>query len=220
MPDYAFSPLSRRGLMAGGLVLFACPALAAAPAGRRLSFVVSRNGEEVGAHRMTFSGPAAAPRVLTEVEMLVKLGPVPVFRYRHTAEERWADGRFQSLETRTNANGRNRHVVARRTSAGVVIEAGRERIAAPEDAAPLTHWNTAAFGDPLFNPQEGKLLKIAANRRGGETIRLTDGSPLAATRWTLRGDAEIDNWYDAQGVWAALRGKLPDGSTMDYKRAA
>ena len=129
--------VSRRALLALGLATFAAPALAAPPRAGRLAFAVFRNGVEVGRHRMTFQGPADAPRVLTEVEMLVKLGPVPVFRYRHTADERWADGRFASLETRTDANGKVRRVAARRTPGGVVIEAGKSRIVAPAAAAPM-----------------------------------------------------------------------------------
>lgn len=219
-PDAA--NLSRRTLAASALLALIYPAAAraAAPAGGRLSFVVSRNGVVVGEHRMTFSGDAASPRVLTEVEMVVKLGPVPVYRYRHSAEEHWIDGRFATLTTRTNANGRARSVTARRTAAGVMIDTLNGRIAAPADAAPLTHWNTAAYADPLFNPQEGKLLNIAARRRGLETIRMANGASLQATRWSLRGEAEIDNWYDASGAWAALRGKLEDGSTMEYRRRA
>jgi hypothetical protein len=213
-------PWSRRGLLGAGMAAVLSPAaFAAAPRGGTLSFVVSRNGVVVGRHHMTFSGPAEALQVLTQVEMTVKLGPVPVFRYRHTADERWSDGRFASLETYTDANGRKRRVAARRTEAGVLIDAGAGKIAAPADTAPLTHWNQAALGERLFNPQEGKLLKIAARKGAIETLKTADGGPLRATRWTLRGDAEIDNWYDSAGAWAALRGKLPDGSTMEYRRS-
>jgi hypothetical protein len=219
MQDNRTEACSRRTLLAAGLLALApAHALAAAPRSGKLSFVVSRNGVTVGEHNMSFSGDAASPRVVTEVDLLVKLGPVPVFRYRHTAEERWTDGRFASLETRTDANGRARRVLAQRTGAGVLIETERGKITAPADAAPLTHWNTAAFGDRLFNPQEGKLLSISANRGGQELVKAANGAAVRATRWSLRGEAEIDNWYDAAGAWAALRGKLPDGSTMEYRR--
>ena len=222
MPGTNAIALPRRAFLVGGLALAGLPglALAAAPRSGRLVFQVSRNGAVVGEHRMTFDGSSASPTVTTEVEMTVKLGPVPVFRYRHTAKERWSGGRFASLETRTDANGRARTVVARRTDAGVLIEAGRDRIAAPADAAPLTHWNTSAFADPLFNPQEGKLLRINARRIGTEKFPRADGAQVSAMRWSLRGEAEIDNWYDASGVWTGLRGKLPDGSTMEYRRLA
>ena len=71
---------------------------------------------------------------------------------------------------------------------------------------------------PLFNPQTGKLLKLSVRQRGPETIILGDGRSLSAQRVSFTGDAQIDNWYDEAGVWTALRGRLDDGSTMEYRR--
>lgn len=212
--------LQRRTFLASGaLLLLPNLARAAMPAGRKLAFAVFRNGARVGDHLMTFSGEPGAVTVTTQVTMAVKLGPVPVFRYRHRAVERWSGGRFASLETSTNANGKQQSVTARRTDAGVSIEAGKGRILAPASTLPLTHWNAQALSGPLFNPQEGKLVKVSARRMGRETVKLAAGQGMEATRWSLRGEAEIDDWYDADGVWAALRGKLPDGSMMEYRRA-
>ncbi|HEX6866102.1 MAG TPA: DUF6134 family protein, partial [Caulobacteraceae bacterium] len=81
--------------------------------------------------------------------------------------------------------------------------------------APLTHWNPAALDGPLFNPQTGQLLDVRTRRHAGERLPPPQRGP--ATRWTVRGDAEIDDWYDANGVWAALRGKLPDSSELEYR---
>ena len=53
---------------------------------------------------------------------------------------------------------------------------------------------------------------------GAERIKLANGELIAATRWSLRGESQIDNWYDQGGAWAALRGRLTDGSTMEYRR--
>lgn len=197
--------ISRRRLLAGGLALIAAPAWAAEPGGRRLTFAVFRNGARIGEHHMVFAGDGASQVATTEVEMAVKLGPIVAYRYRHHAVERWSGGRFSSLETTTDANGRAQRVNARRGESGVVVETGKGRIVGPADAAPLTHWNTAAFARPLFNPQEGKMLRVSATRAG-------------ARQWSIRGEAEIDDFYDEAGVWSGLRGKLRDGSTMEYRR--
>lgn len=212
--------LRRPLLAAGALLLFPGFATAALPAQRKLSFAVFRNGARVGDHEMTFAGDPGAVTVRTEVRMAIKLGPVPVFRYRHQATERWAGGRFASLETTTDANGKRQAVAARRDARGVTIEANGRRLAAPASALPLTHWNPEALSNPLFNPQEGKMLKVAVRRIGQETVTLADGRQIPALRWSVRGEAEIDDWYDQAGIWAALRGKLPDGSTMEYRRVA
>lgn len=197
--------ISRRGLVAAGLALIAAPAWAAERSGRRLTFAVFRNDAKVGEHHMVFAGDGTSQVATSEVEMVVKLGPIVAYRYRHHAVERWAGGRFASLETATDANGRKQRVNARRGEGGVILETGRGRVLGPADAAPLTHWNTAAFSRPLFNPQEGKMLKVTATRTGPR-------------QWSVRGEAEIDDFYDDAGVWSSLRGRLKDGSTMEYRR--
>lgn len=198
--------IDRRLFIAGGLGCAPGLALAATPAGRRLVFSVLRNGTRIGEHLMSFAGDPASPTVTTDVGMTVKLGPVPVFRYRHHAVERWAGGRFASLETTTDSGGRAERVSARRTEAGVIIETAKGRVTGPPGVRPFTHWNPEVFAGPLFNPQEGKLLKVTARKVGPR-------------QWAVRGEAEIDDFYDEAGVWSALKGRLQDGSMLEYRRA-
>jgi len=212
---------TRRMLLAAGAALLT-PGLARAapgsPPGGALAFAVFRNGVRVGDHAMTFTGAAGAMTIVTRVAMTVRLGPVPVYRYSHRATERWSGGQFVGLETVTDGGGRKQSVSARRTAGGIVIQSGAGRVEAPATALPLTHWNPAALAGPLFNPQEGKLLKVSARRVGREAVKRADGGRVDAVRWTLTGEAQIDDWYDDAGTWVALRGKLPDGSTMEYRR--
>lgn len=209
-------PISRRGLLAG--VLAAGPDPGRADLSSRLRFAVFRNGGRIGEHVMTFDGRSGETRVRTQVEMVVKLGPVPVYRYRHSADEQWSGGRFASLASSTDGNGRVTRVEARRTTTGVVIEGSNGRIAGPPTLAPLTHWNAEVLGGPLFNPQEGKLLSLSVRRGLVERVRLASGQSIDARRWSLRGEIQIDDWYDEGGVWAALKGRLADGSTIEYRR--
>lgn len=196
--------LARRGLLAGGLGLMLAPDAALALP-NRLAFQVFRNGTRVGDHQITFSGDDTARTVSTDVTMVVKVGPVPVFKYTHKAVERWAGGKWASIETTTNANGKVKKVSARAQSGFVQIDGPAGSIRGPADAAPLSHWNPALFGRPLFNQQEGKLLKVKCTQ-------------VAPGHWAIRGETEIDDFYDASGVWSGLKGKLDDGSMMEYRR--
>ena len=214
LPD----PTRRLLLAAGALAAVPAPLLAAPPASRRLAFAVLRNGERIGEHRMTFSGDATSPTVSTEVDMTVKLGGVTVYRYRHTAREVWADGRFESLESVTDATAGDRKVSARRTPSGVLIRTGRREVLAPAGTSPLTHWNPRVLTGRLFNPQEGDLVRITAAPKGVRPVILADGRSVEAQVWSLRGEAEIDNWYDRAGVWTGLKGRLKDGSVIEYRR--
>jgi hypothetical protein len=218
MDAFLGTPVGRRSLLGFGLALLAPGALRAAPAGGRLAFAVYRNGTQIGEHRMSFVGDPGAQVITTDVAMTVKLGPVPIYRYRHRAVERWAGGSFAALESATDGNGKRQSVNATRTASAVMIETTKGEITAPANALPLTHWNPQAMAGPLFNPQEGKMLHVTAARGGRETIVLADGRSVQATCWSLRGEAEIDDFYDPSGTWVGLRGKLADHSRVEYRR--
>jgi hypothetical protein len=196
--------VGRRELIVGASGLLLAPSLAIAAPGQ-LRFAVFRNGAKVGEHVVTIAGDDSATTATTEVAMTVKIGPVPVYKYRHRATEKWRGTQFVSIETFTEANGKKQHVLAESGAGAVTIDGPAGKIRAAANAAPLSHWNTMAFSRPMFNQQEGKVLKVSATR-------------IAANHWAVRGEAEIDDWYDANGQWQALKGKLEDGSTMEYRR--
>ncbi|WP_309606738.1 DUF6134 family protein [Phenylobacterium sp.] len=196
--------LARRTVLAGGLVVPLMPRLAAA-APRALAFAVFRNGTRIGEHRVSFTGDGAALTAATDAVMTVRLGPVPVFRYHHKALETRSAGVLATLETSTVTNGRTEHVVAERIGAGVRIDGPSGRVTLGADVNPLTHWNPQVLAGPLFNPQTGRIMQVRTTR-------------VSPTHWTIRGETEIDDTYDALGAWQSLKGKLTDGSVVEYRR--
>jgi hypothetical protein len=213
--------LTRRTLVAGGL---ACLPLASARAVATpshktpIAFDVWRNDQMIGAHMVEFEGDEADLKVRTHVDLLVKFGPIPVFRYTFRSLETWRGGVFSALDSEAETNGRRDQVHAISGPSGVTIQTVRGRShTAPADALPLSHWNPRALRNPLFNPQTGAVLKERIGRQDGETLRLPDGRAIPTTKITLVGDSEIIDWYDAAGAWIALRGRLKDGSYLDYR---
>jgi hypothetical protein len=203
MPTTPLQP-SRRTLLAAGLILPLAPGLAlAAPKG--LTFAVFRNGTKIGEHHIGFAGDAGALTATTEATMTVKLGPVPVFKYRHHAVERRADGAFVALETTTETNGKTQHLTAASSGGVIRIESAKGALTAPAGANPITHWNPQIFAGPLFDPQNGKMLKVRTSKAG-------------PGHWQIRGETEIDDFYDDAGAWLSLKGKLDDGSMVEYRR--
>jgi hypothetical protein len=216
--------LSRRTLLAGGLALLPlAQAWAQAPGAskRRIAFDVWRNDQLIGGHSVDIEGDETDTKVRTHVNLLVKFGPIPVFRYAFQSHETWRDGKFSSLESHSETNGRADQIHAVSGAAGVTIQSARGQThTAPADALPLSHWNQHALRNPLFNPQTGAMLKEHVARREGETLRLPDGRSIQTTKVTLVGDIEIIDWYDETGAWVALRGRLKDGSYLDYRLTA
>ena len=173
---------------------------------RSLTFAVFRNGVKIGEHHVSFSGEGASLVATTDAAMTVKLGPVPVFKYHHKALEKRNDGMFASLETATTTNGKAEHVTAERTGGGVRVDCTYGKTTLTPDANPMTHWNPQIFGGPpLFNPQTGKIMKVKSAK-------------VTPSHVTIRGEAEIDDFYDEAGAWQSLTGKLDDGSRVEYRR--
>ncbi len=215
--------MSRRSAFAGSAaaLLFGCRARSASrsPYGGPLAFAAFRNDRPLGEQRMTFDQDGDGLKVTTHVELTVKLGPVALYRYRHEAVEQWRGGRFWSLQTRTEANGKVQRLTASRQDRAVLImPSGGAALSAPEGALPFTHWNRAIAASPLFDPQDGRLMTETSRDLGAGRVLLANGRGVTAYGVAFSGETAIEDWYDEAGVWTGLRGRLKDGSTLEYRR--
>jgi hypothetical protein len=213
--------LTRRTAAALLLIGATAPSLAwgqVSPPGGRLLFEIWRNGQKIGTHQVTFHGGPDDLQVDTDAHMLIKLGPLPVFNYRFRSTERWRAGRFVELESHSTTNGKIEQVRTHRTEGGLTLDLGARTLSIPSDAAPLSHWNPKAFGAPLFNPQTGELLKVSVHRGEDPAFALPTGKTIRTTSYTLAGTADLTDWYDPAGVWTGLKGKVKDGSYIEYRR--
>lgn len=225
--------LGRRGLMTGlgcaalGSVALAGPAAAIVrpaaalpvPSDRRLAFRVVRNDSQIGSHVLTFTVSGKALLVRVVVDLAVGFGPITLYRYSHRAEERWEDGAVVSLDADTNDDGTVSRTAVRRVADGYSVEGrGVARYVAPPDALPATHWNRRMLDGPMINTQTAELMRPVVTRVGASRVAFGAGGTTEADHFTLRGDADLDTWYDAGPAWVALRFTAKDGSVIRYER--
>lgn len=191
------------------------------PANDRLAFSVLRKGSAIGTHGITFKRAGNVLEAHIDVSMSVGIGPITLFRYRMTGVETWREDRFAEIETTTDNDGEKLHVTARRGPAGIVVDSsklGRATLAA--DTLPLTHWSIQCMSVPLFNPQDGKPMQLTVKPLGAARVALASGADVDATRFSLTGESTLDDWYNANSVWTALRAVATDGSIIEYRRTA
>ena len=220
--------MGRRVFLASGAAGLALPwlgpgraraALPGVPSGGKVAFKVMRRGAHIGEHGLVFTQDGDSLAVETNVRITVHIGPVPVYHHAQRCIEHWKGDRFVAMESTTTSNVAHDVVTARRTGDGVRIEPSSGLpYTAPAEILPLTHWNRFAYQGPVFDPQNGKPLKMNLAGRGDDMIPQADGSMVKVTRWSVTGDGVMDDFYDAAGVWAGLHVTVRDGSRVEYLR--
>jgi hypothetical protein len=189
------------------------------PAGDTLAFRIMRDGSRIGTHSVSFTRNGESLLVHSQVEIVVRLGPIPLYRYRHHNHERWHAGLFDSIDAKTNDDGTPDWALARRETGGIVVQGERvARYVAPPHTLAATHWNSGELQVPLINPQTAKLMRVAVAPPVSGTVALASGTEIPATRYVASGDMPLNLWYDAAGVWAGLYTVAKDGSQVRYER--
>lgn len=203
--------------MLRAFVIF-CIALAAAIApaaanGFETSFLIKRNGKAIGHHRVTAVEADDSFIVRTDIAMKVKLGPIPVFRYRHEAEERWRGGALEHAVAETDRNGRETYVRATREDDRLVVESTAYDGAVGPEVQTTSWWNRQVMeAYRLLSTQTGEVISVRVERLG-ET--LAPGG-LKAEQYRVAGSVDFDIWYDGDR-WVGARFVI-DGEELIYER--
>jgi hypothetical protein len=203
------------------LLVLTAPAVAAlklaVPDAERLVFDVLMDGDrEIGTHIIDIVHNGADTTVQITVDLDVKFGFLTVFRYNLELTERWRAGRFESLDARSERDGRIGTVTARRTENGIALAGPAGSVLAPPEALPATHWNRALMDQAVWiNGETGVLIHVTREDLGRVQLALPAG-PVIATRIRQTGTVPIDYWYDDQDRLVWLRFQL-DGRVFDYR---
>jgi len=185
----------------------------------RWTFAVYLDEKRIGQHHFEIEREHADStiRVTSKAHFDVKVLMVPVFRYRHTAEEIWRDGCLDAISTRTQVNGKRYAVDGRRTTDAFEMETAADgqsrRHVLPACIASYAYWDpdTLSRHGQLLNGQTGDYQRVEQRLLADESI----GSALLELSGT---DFRIDLHYrHTDGRWQALRTTTGDGRRLDYR---
>jgi hypothetical protein len=175
----------------------------AATAARELHFDVFFDEKRIGDHRFHLTPGEDALRVRSEADFEYRLLFVPVYRYRHEAEEIWQDGCLQQLSSSTNDNGR--HFEVPELSGAV----------ASDCPASFAYWDIERLRrESLINAQTGEAVDARLVHEGGERV-----ADYEAERYRLELDGmdTIHLWYRAEDrLWLRLETRR-DRGTLVYR---
>ena len=184
-----------------------------------LRFRVLLDGDSIGQHHFELRTSGDTREVVSKADFRVRLLFVDVYRYRHTATERWRGDCLESLTAHTDDNGEVEVVAARRGGEGLEVKATRTRARHNGCVRSFAYWNPKILdGGRLLNTQTGEYLPVRVAPLGEERIPVR-GRFEDTRRYRLTAQGmEIDLWYADGEEWVALESRAGDGRRLRYER--
>jgi hypothetical protein len=181
-------------------------------------FRVYLDDKEIGYHHFYLGGEGDTRQLHTKANFEYRLLFVKLYEYEHENREIWSDGCLQSIESRTDANGRVYAVDGRRESGGFRVDGDGGEVRLPECVMTFAYWNPAFLQqERLLNSQDGQFLDIEVSPPTSETLEVR-GQQRAAYRYRLvAGDLKLDLWYSPEREWLALESEVSGGRTLRYE---
>ena len=85
-----------------------------------------------------------------------------------------------------------------------MVESQDDRIVVPADTLPTSYWRPETIErSELLDTQRGQIVKVSVEDLGEERLAQGD-SGVPARRYAVRGDLNLDIWYDPEGRWSGL----------------
>ncbi|WP_028464931.1 DUF6134 family protein [Nisaea denitrificans] len=201
---------------------FSSPLWANAPSGWAqdglIKFQVFRNDSPLGVVMLRFNVNNDVYTVDTQTLFDYRIGPFSLYYYALRARDEWSGPLLLSARGMVNDDGEIFRVDGEAEPEGFRFSGGEgEHLAPLGTSVPSTYWNTALTrASELIDLQYGRLRKITMTKTGPETI-LSKGERIEAERYQMRGELDLDIWYDKRGEWAKMSFTVDD-SNFEYVR--
>jgi len=191
--------------------------MAAAAQAETLNYTVLRDGKTIGTHAVTIDQNGAETRVGVETDIAVKVLFVTAYKFKHTSQETWSNGRLVSITSTTDDDGTPKELNARaengRLSVDSKVKGQERRQHADTTALPASLWNAATVKQSaLLNTLDGQVMQIEVEDLGMEDLD-AGGASLTARHYAITGELTRELWFDAAGRLVRMR--FPDKTNTE-----
>lgn len=188
---------------------------------RKLSFDVFLDDRAIGFHGFELVPAGDGVRIETRAEFEVKLLLITAFEYDHRNTELWRDGCLQSIDARTDSNGKQYSVRGQARDDAFVVATSQGERRLGDCVATFAYWDRELLLQrrQLLNSQTGEYVPVRIDSLGRDRIRI-GGREVPVERYSLKGgELDIILAYAAgSGEWVALDSRLDGGRTLRYRR--
>ena len=176
-------------------------------------FEIYRNNKKIGFHKLTFENFENKIIINTEINIVVKLGILPIFTYFHENEETWEDNKFVKAITNTKKNKREFKLKAERQGSKIKIKSRGKTFFINDDDLITSYWHQNWFEkEILYDSQHGKKRLIKVEKKDYEKIKTSTGK-IFAQKYKVTGFQDKPNgkkidyeiWYDDEKRWVKIK---------------
>jgi Family of unknown function (DUF6134) len=166
-------------------------------------FKISVDGDHCGTSRLSIEArPDGRHVVLGDSSLEVKYF-LYTFRFSSQGNETWRAGQLERLESAASYGGSRYKVSATEDGEALVVRTDGKVRKLPRNVWTTSYWHAPEdqlLGKTvsLLDSDKGKSLSAKLERVGQEPLSLAD-KDRPCTHYRLRGDVEVDLWYDAGG---------------------
>lgn len=167
-------------------------------------FTATLDGKPIGTHRFAVSTDGTQRSIDSRAQFVVRVLGIPVYRYRHEAQERWQGDCLRELHADTDDDGQRRQVAQRFDT---------------ECLMGFAYWSPRlAQQSRLVDPQTGRIEPVRFEAVPDASIDVR-GRATPAHGWRLVADHQrIVVWYAADtGRWIALDAEAKGGRRLSYR---
>lgn len=188
--------MKRLGLIALAVALW--PAIAVASP-LVLTYEIRKDGDPIGREVVTINDDGSAKIVTVETHTRATVLFMD-FRYDHSRREEWVDGALRHVVGDTDDDGTKTHLDAVAVDGGWRLSVNGVDTVRQEQSLPLTLWGQAILSrHVLFSVIDAKPYKVEVTPQGQQSLTV-GGKAVAAGHFTMKGDAERELWYGADGL--------------------
>ena len=182
------------------------------------NFRVLLDGKNIGYHNFHLLEDDDTRQLTAEAEFKVKLLFISAFSYEHVIRETWRNDCLQTIESRTDANGRQFQVRGERIDDGLFITLNDDSRELPGCVKTFAYWNPDILQEPaLMNSQTGEVLTVDIKPLAREVLTI-HGENTPAQRYRLIArNMQVDLWYSDNDEWLALESTVKAGRKLRYE---
>ena len=173
---------------------------------KKVIFDIIRKKKVIGKHEIEFLKEDDILKVITNINIDVKILFFPAYKFSHNSVELWHNNNFIGIDAYTDFEDEREYFIKGEERQGSFIASGMDgNLELDIDILPSNFWNIEILKEKeIFDTQKGIVRKIKVKDNGFEKIEL-DNKKVECKKFTLNASSnpkdkgpfpEYTLWYD------------------------